>query len=238
MAAIVSLVSRHRTADGRAACRVLLEDDTMRVLEEAQAMRMPNGDVALARPNEFKTQRTEPQTLEQGPRIGSVIRVLIQGTWMSCVVRNAYPPSTPGEPVRYFVEYDDGMMVEDRLCVPWDFVVPAVTPQSAGAGCSSDALPEVGGFDAIVEAAAAMQAEAVVEDAEKLSSAACDDVSSMAGVSSPHSSHSGASMATDIVRPAASEVEVLEEADEANHDFEAIDLSLARLIGFKSVVYA
>ena len=231
--AIVSLVSRHRSADGHAACRVLLDDGTTRVLNEADASRMLNGEAALAAgPPDFDTHRAEPQTLEEAPRVGSVVRILIQGAWMSCVIKSVrlHPPDNA---VLFVVEYDDGMLVEDRLSVPWDYVLPPL-PQSSGAGCSSDPLPDEQplGFDAIVEAAAQMQAEAVVDDAEQPPPA---DEEPSAGTPSPHSSHSGFSTATVVFF--SSSLAAAQEA--AEDDVEALDASLSRRMGFKgAVVYA
>ena len=160
---------------------------------------------------------------------------------MSCVVINAYPPSTPGKPVLYVVQYDDGMMVEDRLYVPWDFVLPP-PPQSVESGSSS----ELSGFNAIVEAAAAMNAETVVDEAElQLPSDDRNGSSSDAGTpSSLHSFNSGFSTATEILESstlasAQSELDLLQEAPDAHRNFEAIDVHLASLMGFKdAVVYA
>ena len=233
MPAIVSLVSRHRV-DDEPACRVLLDDGTTQVLRETDASRMLNGEAALAAgPPKFDTHRTEPQTFEESPRVGSVIRVLIQGSWMSCIVKNVYPPAPPDDAVQFVVEYDDGLLVKDRLCVPWDYVLPPL-PQSCGAGSSSDPLPSLG-FDVIVEAAAQMQAEAVVDGVEP-SNGEPDP-----GTPSPYSSHSGFSTATAFLgasslASAQAQLDALQEAPEAGHDFEALDANLSRLMGFKQEV--
>jgi hypothetical protein len=101
----------------------------------------------------------EPHTPASCPPIGSVIRVLIEHNWQSCVVQNFHPPEAPNGHFKFVVKYDDGMLIEDRLSLPWHYVLaPSSRPPQVEAGCSSDPI-NGNGFEAIVQAAAQMEAD-------------------------------------------------------------------------------
>jgi hypothetical protein len=127
----------------------------------------------------------EPHTPASCPPIGSVIRVLIEHNWQSCVVQNFHPPEAPNGHFKFVVKYDDGMLIEDRLSLPWHYVLaPSSRPPQVEAGCSSDPI-NGNGFEAIVQAAAQMEADHDAKESDE-----------SAGTPSPHSSHSGFSTAT------------------------------------------
>ena len=63
--------------------------------------------------------RAEPSTTADCPKEGSLIRVLIRDAWHSCTVKRV---SSATRPFTFVVEYDDGMLVEDRLSLLWDYV--------------------------------------------------------------------------------------------------------------------
>ena len=90
---------------------------------------MINGDTALSNfdPNEVDANlRSEPSSEAVGPKKNDVIRVLIEDKLCVCTVLTTTTYS--GRPL-YRVQYDDGMIVEDHLSVPWNYV--SVAPTSA-----------------------------------------------------------------------------------------------------------
>lgn len=112
------IVSRHQGDNGWD-YRVQLQDGTMRLMAEQSVRCLVRGDLAI---DEFNPDETfdgfpPPLTSMDGPREGDVIRVQIEGAWHVCTVLefNADGPT-------YKVRYDDGMLIHDRLNVPWTYV--------------------------------------------------------------------------------------------------------------------
>ena len=112
------IVSRHQGDNGWD-YRVQLQDGTMRLMEERSVRCLVRGDIAI---DEFNPDETfdgfpPPMTCMDGPRIGDVIRVNIQGAWHVCTVLDLVADGPT-----YKVRYDDGMLIHDRLNVPWTYV--------------------------------------------------------------------------------------------------------------------
>ncbi len=61
--------------------------------------------------------RRPPTVVEDGPSVGDLIGVKIDGLLNVCKVEHVVSSTPP----TYRVLYDDGMLVEDRLCLPWTF---------------------------------------------------------------------------------------------------------------------
>ena len=83
-------------------------------------MQMVGGEAVFTKGiSDYTRTYGEPHTPASCPPIGSVIRVLIEHNWQSCVVQNFHPPEAPNGHFKFVVKYDDGMLIEDRLSLPW-----------------------------------------------------------------------------------------------------------------------
>lgn len=73
-----------------------------------------------ASPGKKRTIRSEPSTIEDGPNYNDRISVKINRRWqpgkiLAVLDNDLYVDNFP----RYTIQYDDGWIVKDRLCLPW-----------------------------------------------------------------------------------------------------------------------
>ena len=116
------IVSRHQ-GDAGWDYRVHLANGTMRLMPERSVRCLVRGDIAIEEfdPDEWFEGLPPPETCMSGPSPGDVIRVLLDDAWHVCTVLEVDPLGP-----KYRVRYDDGMLVFDRLSVPWTYVSSAV----------------------------------------------------------------------------------------------------------------
>ena len=132
------IISCHGDGD-EVGYRVLAQDGKMYLKTKQQVSVMINGDNAINEfePNEIHDNlRPEPSSETDGPKKNDIIRVLIQGSFCVCTVLTS---STHRGRPRYKVEYDDGMIVEDYLSVPWNYI--SVAPTSAPSASDAPSAP-------------------------------------------------------------------------------------------------
>ena len=108
---------------------------------------MINGDLAIEKYDpraRLDGERSEPVSIQQGPQKGDILLVLIDQCRAACEVLDV--SIKKGRPL-YLVKYDDGMLVQDHLVVPWSYVSTAPTSGAvAPAGTpSTDSKPSVAG---------------------------------------------------------------------------------------------
>ena len=99
---------------------------------------MINGDLAIQKYDptaRLDGERSEPVSIQQGPQKGDILLVLIDQCRAACEVLNV--STTKGRPL-YLVKYDDGMLVQDHLVVPWTYVSTSSTTSGAIALAASD----------------------------------------------------------------------------------------------------
>jgi hypothetical protein len=107
---------------------------------------MINGDLAIENYEPSASldgERSEPVSIQQGPQKGDILLVLIDQCRAACEVLDV--STKKGRPL-YLVKYDDGMLVQDHLVVPWSYVSTAHTTSSAIAPTatpSTDSKPSV-----------------------------------------------------------------------------------------------
>ena len=91
---------------------------------------MVRGDLAIECHDPHRAienERKEPSCMEVGPRQGDVLLVRTDGSRAACKVLEV--GNKRGRPL-YTVEYDDGMLVQDHLVVPWSYLSTAPPAQS------------------------------------------------------------------------------------------------------------
>ena len=139
---------------------------------------MVRGDIAIEVYDPhlpIENERDEPASMNVGPRAGDVLLVRIDGCRAACEVLEV--GSKRGRPL-YTVKYDDGMLVQDHLVVPWCYLSTAPAPPDApaddgAASHSSSVAPPMSDkargkrrmIDVIAEAAESMQTPSPVETA-------------------------------------------------------------------------
>lgn len=129
---VSSVLSRHGQPDSFA-YRIILADGSMHVKTEVEARCMVRGDIAIESYNPhlpIENERAEPVCINTGPRQGDVLLVRIDGCRAACKVLEV--GQKRGRPL-YTVEYDDGMLVQDHLVVPWNYLSTAPVPPDAPA---------------------------------------------------------------------------------------------------------
>ena len=177
---VSSVLSRHGQPDSFV-YRIILADGSMHVKTEVEARCMVRGDIAIESYNPhlpIENERAEPVCINAGPRQGDVLLVRIDGCRAACKVLEV--GQRRGRPL-YTVEYDDGMLVQDHLVVPWNYLSTAPAPPdapaeydaAAAASHSSSVAPPMSekakgkrrAIDVIAEAAESMQTPPQVETA-------------------------------------------------------------------------
>ena len=113
---------------------------------------MINGDLAIENyePSaRLDGERSEPVSIQQGPQKGDILLVLIDQRRAACEVLDV--SIKKGRPL-YLVKYDDGMLVQDHLVVPWSYVSTAPTTSGAiapAATPSTDSKPSVAATESV-----------------------------------------------------------------------------------------
>jgi hypothetical protein len=113
---------------------------------------MINGDLAIENyePSaRLDGERSEPVSIQQGPQKGDILLVLIDQCRAACEVLDV--SIKKGRPL-YLVKYDDGMLVQDHLVVPWSYVSTAPTTSGAiapAATISTDSKPSVAATESV-----------------------------------------------------------------------------------------
>lgn len=137
------VISCHNDGDN-VGYRILADDGKMYIKTQHEVSCMINGDTAIREfdPNEIEGDlRSEPPTEQLGPKKNDVIRVLIEAVFCVCTVLSTR--TYRGRPL-YRVQYDDGMILEDHLNVPWTYV--SVAQEDAASSTSAlDTLTSVAG---------------------------------------------------------------------------------------------
>ena len=122
------VVSRHQGDDGWH-YRVQMESGEMRIMSATELSATANGSSAIDDfdPDEQFQRRPPPRNVQEGPSKNDIVRVELQGAWHVCTVLKVNDDNT------YRVRYDDGMLVEDYLSVPWNFVQVSMRPEEVAA---------------------------------------------------------------------------------------------------------
>ena len=117
MSQVTSVVSRHMEGSGYH-YRVQLADGSMQLRNEEEVKATAEGKDALAKFDPHATFQTlpPPGDTQEGPSPDDIIRVQLGNAWHVCTVIRSLPDRT------YIVKYDDGMVVQDKLEVPWNYV--------------------------------------------------------------------------------------------------------------------
>lgn len=175
---VSSILSRHGQPDNLG-YRIILADGSMHVKTEVEVRCMVRGDIAIESYNPhlpIENERAEPVCINAGPRRGDVLLVRIDGCRAACKVLEV--GQKRGRPL-YTVEYDDGMLVQDHLVVPWNYLSTAppapdapANDEAAATAVSSVAPPmsekakgKRRAIDVMAEAAERMQTPPPVETA-------------------------------------------------------------------------
>eukprot|EP00966_Prymnesium_polylepis_P116125 2684284-Prymnesium_polylepis.1 len=129
---VSSVLSRHGSPDSLG-YRVILADGDVVVKTSAELRCMVNGDVVIEQYDHdpyrpLDNERNEPLSVKEGPRKGDVLLVRIDHHRAACKVLEV---GTRKGRALYTVKYDDGMLVQDHLVVPWCYLSTA--PQTDGA---------------------------------------------------------------------------------------------------------
>jgi hypothetical protein len=161
---------------------VILSNGKMHVKTESELRCMVCGDLAIEGYDPYGPidhERDEPLSVDVGPRQGDVLLLRIDGCRAACEVLEV--GSRKGRPL-YIVKYDDGMLVQDHLVVPWGYLstappAPRTFPTDAAANgaashssavappMSANARGKRRAIDVMAEAAESMQAPSPVETA-------------------------------------------------------------------------
>ena len=115
--------------DGKTYYRLLLLNGTMIVKPKPTVRAMINGDLAIEHfdpHTPIDDARGEPTSVQSGPGKGDVLLVTIDGCLAACVVIDVVADKN-GRPL-YTTRYDDGMLVQDYLFVPWAYLSVALMP--------------------------------------------------------------------------------------------------------------
>ena len=126
---VSSVLSRHGQPDNLV-YRIILADGSMHVKTEVEVRCMVRGDIAIESYDPhlpIENERAEPVCINAGPRQGDVLLVRIDGCRAACKVLTV--GDKRGRPL-YTVEYDDGMLVQDHLVVPWCYLSTAALPDA------------------------------------------------------------------------------------------------------------
>jgi hypothetical protein len=110
---------------------------------------MINGDLAIENyePSaRLDGERSEPVSIERGPQKGDILLVLIDQCRAACEVLDV--STKKGRPL-YLVKYDDGMLVQDHLVVPWSYLSTAPTKSSTDLTLSVAATEPVSASTAV-----------------------------------------------------------------------------------------
>ena len=121
---VSSILSRHGQPDSLG-YRIILADGSMHVKTEVEVRCMVRGDIAIESYDPhlpIQNERAEPVCMNAGPRQGDVLLVRIDDCRAACKVLEV--GNKRGRPL-YTVEYDDGMLVQDHLVVPWCYLSTA-----------------------------------------------------------------------------------------------------------------
>lgn len=131
MSNTVSCVLSRHGHPGSLGYRVILADGTMHLKTESEVRCMVRGDIAIEAYDPhlpIESARDEPASMDVGPREGDVLLVRIDGCRAACqVLEVGIKRSRP----LYTVKYDDGMLVQDHLVVPWCYLSTAPPPAPA-----------------------------------------------------------------------------------------------------------
>lgn len=106
--------------------RLILADGQMVVKTEAEVRCMVGGDLAIEQYDPFcplEHECDEPLSTACGPRKGDILLLRIEQCRSACEVLQVRT-NHKGRPL-YTVKYDDGMLVEDHLSVPWSYLSTA-----------------------------------------------------------------------------------------------------------------
>ena len=136
----------------------MLETGQIVTKTNAEVRCMINGDLAIEKYDpraRLDGERAEPVTIQQGPQKGDILLVLIDQCRAACEVLDV--GTRKGRPL-YLVKYDDGMLVQDHLVVPWTYLSTAPTKSS------TDLNPSV----AATEPVSASPPEAPLQSAKSL----------------------------------------------------------------------
>eukprot|EP00966_Prymnesium_polylepis_P262406 6061537-Prymnesium_polylepis.1 len=108
---------------------------------------MVSGDVAMERYDSYcplEYERTEPLSAKDGPLKGDVLLVRIGHCRAACEVLEV--GGKKGRPL-YTLKYDDDMLVQDHLVVPWCYLSTALQPDEAASDGASNAAANVADSD-------------------------------------------------------------------------------------------
>ena len=147
MSNTVSCVLSRHGQPGSLGYRVILADGTMHLKTEAEMRCMVRGDSAIEVYDPhlpIENERDEPLPMDVGPREGDVLLLRIDSCRAACKVLEV--GNKRGRPL-YTVKYDDGMLVQDHLVVPWCYLstaAPALpdTPANDDAASHSSAVAQ------------------------------------------------------------------------------------------------
>lgn len=178
MSNTVSCVLSRHGHPGSLGYRVILADGTMHLKTDSELRCMVRGDIAIEVYDPhlpIESERDEPASMDVGPREGDVLLVRIDGCRAACQVLEV--GIKRGRPL-YTVKYDDGMLVQDHLVVPWCYLSTAPPPAPQDAPATDDAashesappMSEKGRgkrrmIDVMAEAAESMETPSPVETA-------------------------------------------------------------------------
>ena len=139
MSNLVSSVLSHHGQPDSLVYRIILADGSMHVKTDVEVRCMVRGDVAIESYDPhlpMENERAEPVCINAGPRQGDVLLVRIDGCRAACKVLEV--GHKRGRPL-YTVKYDDGMLVQDHLVVPWNYLSTA-PPALPDAPANDDAV--------------------------------------------------------------------------------------------------
>lgn len=140
---VCSIVSCHEEPLGGKFYRFLHQNGGMAVKSEAHVRSMVRGDLAIENYDPhvpIENPRGEPLTMHGAPCKGDLLLVSIEGRHAVCEVLDVTPDKRK-RPL-FKVKYDDGMLIQDYLRVPWTYL--SCAPPAADAVLGVAALAALG----------------------------------------------------------------------------------------------